>query len=256
MTTVSCTSLAQPEFEQSIRPWTLTFRDPADESAFSAKFTASLTLPGLLRVSTYLAILYCIFFRIYSLYCLSVGGIKPTGTFAEEFSALLFILVALGIAIVCRVLKRLESTRGLLLYTCFPLIAVYSTFFTLREPYFDLTYCCDRERRYRSAFVLMVTPCSATVFINSWHVVAVGNVLVSLGSVAMFLYYFNSTATSCNNSSGEQGVGQIFTCVFSSLFCVNLSTVFYYVYERGFRKLHFMEKEVQLVSSVCRGQIS
>eukprot|EP01022_Parablepharisma_sp_SALTPOND_P016754 TRINITY_DN2529_c0_g1_i1.p1 TRINITY_DN2529_c0_g1~~TRINITY_DN2529_c0_g1_i1.p1 ORF type:complete len:680 (-),score=57.61 TRINITY_DN2529_c0_g1_i1:58-2097(-) len=93
----------------------------------------------------------------------------------------------------------------------------------------------------------MITPCSVAIFLSSWRMIALGNCLASIIIVIMYLSYFSLTQNGRNFIYFYKLVVALVIEAVIILGCTNFCTIFYYVYEKAFRKLHFMERKIQRV---------
>ncbi len=212
-------------FEQSISSWWLSFLDPAEESRFRRKFSRSLHLTCLMRTLTYVALAFFIVYRLYAILLLEIGSTVSTGTLTDEVSNLIMLSMSVIIDTILKVTGRLKSFHGVLLYFFCPFATIYASFYTQRAPYFGIS----------SGMVLMMTHCVVGVYITNWKAIGVTNVVLSLSVSSLYYYYFRD---------GQPLSDNIFNFGIM-VFAINLGTVFYYMYEKAFRKLHFMEREVK-----------
>ncbi len=105
--------------------------------------------------------------------------------------------------------------------------------------------------------VLMAMSYCAAVYIDDWKLIAGSNGALSIAELAYYHIYFYGRLTACILPVLPVVLGEMTTDSFCLIYFLNSSTLFYFVYEKSFRYLFFVEREIKRVSRksqlCCRG---
>ncbi len=213
-------------FVKSINLWTLHFADPDEETLFHSSFRRSLRLPLGLKIAAYFGLAIYIIYQVYPI-CAVVLDLKSvrTGSLAQ---VLYTFVLSVAIAMVegaLRFTRRARQVQGWFIYFGYPLLMVNSAFYTQGYPVVGIA---------STAGLMLVNPCLG-LFINNWLIIAFTNFAIGVLSIGIYFGYFAHSIPA----------GESFVNCFLIFFAFNFGTIFYYVHERAFRKLYFMEREMR-----------
>jgi len=93
----------------------------------------------------------------------------------------------------------------------------------------------------------MTVPCNVIVLLNNWISVLIADIIIVIGCVTFYLVFFMKSITSCIFTWSTKILVELFITCFGMMGCCSYCVIFFYVYEKGFRKLHFLEQEIQTV---------
>jgi len=93
----------------------------------------------------------------------------------------------------------------------------------------------------------MASPCTVVILVSSWTTIAVGNLFIMIICDIIYWIYFGSKASPSILNNKYVTIGEIFFSMLAIFAAMVFCTFFFYIYEKAFRKLYFMERIVDKV---------
>ena len=212
-------------FEQSINPWTLFFHDPEYEESFQNTMTSNKYFNSVFKLISYPFIIAGIVYRFVTIASAFSSGFIKSGSSSAEMCMMIFQVASVVFELILKWTGKCKTLRWFFIFTMLRTLLFAAAFYTHNQPVFGIPSTMGFS---------LIFPVSL-MFLRTWIATAISGIIVSIYVTVDYLRLFSSLQPPLMTAMN----------LILLLLSVCCPSIFSFAYEKGYRKLYFMERETK-----------